>query len=78
MYLIGLSTFRSVEVLVCPGFGVSTFGYVDILVYRRFGLHVDVSVCRSFGLSMFRFVNVLVVDISVCRHVDQLPTKGPL
>ena len=53
---------------VCPRFGLSTFGYVEVLVCKRFGLStfwsVDVSVCQRFGLSTFwlstfRFVDVL-------------------
>ena len=50
-------------------FGLSMFWSVDVLVCRRFGLStlwsVDVLVCRR-----------LVVDVSVCRRFDQLPTKG--
>ena len=33
-------------------------------------------VCPDFGMSVFRFVDVLVVDVSVCRRFDQLPTNG--
>ena len=33
----GLSTFRSVDALVCWCFGMSTFWFVDALVCRRFG-----------------------------------------
>ena len=62
----GLSTFRSVDALVCWCFGMSTFWFVAALVL----------VCPHFGMSVFRFVDVLVVDISVCRRFDQLPTKG--
>ena len=62
----GLSTFRSVDALVCWCFGMSTFWFVAALVL----------VCRHFGMSLFRFVDVLVVDVSVCRRFDQLPTKG--
>ena len=61
----GLSTFRSVDALVCWCFGMSTFWFVAALVL----------VCRHFGMSVFRFVDVLVVDVSVCRRFDQLPTK---
>ena len=62
----GLSTFRSVDALVCWCFGMSTFWFVTALVL----------ICRHFGMSVFRFVDVLVVDDSVCRRFDQLPTKG--
>ena len=62
----GLSTFRSVDALVCWCFGMSTFWFVAALVL----------VCRHCGMSVFRFVDVLVVDVSVCRRFDQLPTKG--
>ena len=62
----GLSTFRSVDALVCWCFGMSTFWFVAALVL----------VCRHFGMPVFRFVDVLVVDVSVCRRFDQLPTKG--
>ena len=76
----GLSTFRFVDVLVCRRFGLSMFRFVDVLVCRRFGLStfwfVDVLVCRRFGLSTFRFFDVLVVDVSVCRHFDQLPPSA--
>ena len=61
----GLSTFRSVDALVCWCFGMSTFWFVAALVL----------VCRHFGMSVFRFIDVLVVDVSVCRRFDQLPTK---
>ena len=64
----GLSTFRSVDALVCWCFGMSTFWFVAALVL----------VCRHFGMSVFRFVDVLVVDVSVCRRFDQLPTKGSI
>ena len=62
----GLSTFRSVDALVCWRFGMSTFWFVAALVL----------VCRHFGMSVFRFVDVLVVNVSVGRRFDQLPTKG--
>ena len=62
----GLSTFRSVDALVCWCFGMSTFWFVAALVLF----------CRHFGMSVFRFVDVVVVDDSVCRRFDQLPTKG--
>ena len=62
----GLSTFRSINALVCWCFGMSMFWFVAALVL----------VCRHFGMSVFRLVDVLVVDVSVCRHFDQLPTKG--
>ena len=62
----GLSTFRSVDALVCWCFGMWTFWFVATLVL----------VCRHFGMSVCRFVDVLVVDVSVCRRFDQLPTKG--
>ena len=62
----GLSMFWSVDALVCWCFGMSTFWFVAALVL----------VCPHFGMSVFRFVDVLVVDISVCRRFDQLPTKG--
>ena len=65
----GLSTFWSVDVLVCRCFGMSTFWFVDALVCWRFGL-------STFWCVDFWFVDVLVVDISVCRSLDQLPTKG--
>ena len=80
VYLIVLSTFRSVDVLYINVFGRSMFWYVDVLVW--FGLSkfwsVDVSVCRRFGLLMFWYVDVLVcrrfslstfwsVDISVSQ-----------
>ena len=83
IYDNGMSIFRSVDVLVCRGFGLSTFWFVEVLVCRRFGLStlwpVDVLVCRRFGLSTFWFVDVLVcrrfglstfrfVDVSVCRR----------
>ena len=75
----GLSTFWCVDVLTCRRFGLSTFWSVDVLVCRHFGLStfwfVEVSVCRRFGLSTFWFVDVLVVDVSVCRRFDQLPTR---
>ena len=61
----GLSTFRSIDALVCWCFGMSMFWFVAALVL----------VCRHFGMSVFRLVDVLVVDVSVCRHFDQLPTK---
>ena len=61
----GLSTYRSVDALVCWCFGMPTFWFVTALVL----------VCRHFGMSVFRFVDVLVVDVSVCRRCDQLPTK---
>ena len=72
-FWFGLSTFWSVDVsvcrrldaLVCWYFGMSTFWFVAALVL----------VCRHFGMSVFRFVDVLVVDVSVCRRFDQLPTK---
>ena len=67
LYETCLSTFWSVDVLVCWRFGLSTFWFVDILVCRRFGLStfrsVDVLVCRRFGLLTFWFV-----DVSVCRR----------
>ena len=73
---LGLSTFWSVDVLVCRHFGLSTLWSVR----RRFGLStlqsVDVLVCRHFGIPVFRFVDVFVVDVSVSRRFDQLPTKG--
>ena len=65
----GLSTFRSVDTLVCWCFGMWTFWFVDALVCWRFGL-------STFGMSVLQFVDVLVVDVSVCRRFDQLPTKG--
>ena len=64
----GLSMFWSVDALVCWCFGMSTFWFVAALVL----------VCRHFGMSVFRFVDVLVVDVSVCRRFDQLPTKGSI
>ena len=74
-----LSTFWSIDVWTCRRFGLSTFWSIDVWVCRRFGLatiwSVDVSVCRRFGLSTFRFVDVLLVDVSVFRHFDQLPTE---
>ena len=70
--------FWSVDVLVFRRFGLVWF--VDVLVCRCFGLStfrsVDALVCWCFGMSTFRFVDVLVVDVSVCRRFDQLPTKG--
>ena len=64
---------------VCRRFVLSMFWSIDVWVCRRFGLSticgVNVLVCRRFGLSTFRFVDVLVVDVSVCRRFDQLPTK---
>ena len=77
----GLSTFRSVDALVCWCFGLSTFRSVDALVCWCFGMSTFwfvaslVLVCRHFGMSVFRFVDILVVDVSVCRRFDQLPTK---
>ena len=62
----GLSMFWSVDVSVCRRFGMSTFWFVAALIL----------VCRHFGMSVFRFVDVLVVDVSVCRRFDQLPSKG--
>ena len=69
--------FRFVKVLVCPRFGLSTFGQFDVLVCRRFGLStfwsVDVPFCRRFGLSTFW--------LSTLRFVDVLTgylQKGPL
>ena len=63
-FWFGLSTFWSVDVLVCRRFGLLTlwslmFWYVDVLVCRRFSFglstfrYVSVSVCRRFGLSTF-------------------------
>ena len=54
----------TVHVSVCRRFGLSTFWSDDSLV------------CRRFGVSTFRFVDVLVVDVSVRRRFDQLPTNG--
>ena len=51
-----------VEVLVCRRFGLSTLWFVDVLV------------CRRFGLSTFWVVDVLVVNVSVWRRFDQLPS----
>ena len=46
---------------------MSTFWFVDVLVYRRLGMSMfwfgDDLVCRRFGLSTCRFV-----DVSVCRR----------
>ena len=67
LYETCLSTFWSVDVLVCRRFGLTMFWFVDVLVCRRFGLStfrsVDVLVCRRFDLSTFWFV-----DVSVCRR----------
>ena len=64
IYDIEMSIFRSVYVLVCRRFGLSTFWFVEVLVCRRFGMltfwSVDVSVCGCFSLSKFWFVDVLV------------------
>ena len=67
--------------LYCPGFGLSTFWFVDVLVCRCFGMSTfwGVLVCRCFGLSTFWSVDVLVcrcfgmstfwfVDALVCRR----------
>ena len=73
----GLSTFWSVDVLVCRRFGLSTLWSVDVFGMSTFWFVAAlVLVCRHFGMWVFRFVDVLVVDVSVCRHFDQLPTKG--
>ena len=64
--------------LYSPRFGLSTFCMSTFLVGRCFGISTFWFglVCRYFGMSVFRFVDVLVVDDSVCRRFDQLPTKG--
>ena len=67
----GLSTFWSVDISVCLRFGLLE----DVLVCRRFSLSTFL-VCRHFGIPVFRFVDVFVVDVSVSRRFDQLPTKG--
>ena len=64
----GLSMFWSVDGLVCRCFGMSTFWYLNDLVCRRF----DLSTFRCVDIS----VDVLDVNVSVCRHFDQSPTKG--
>ena len=60
-FFFGWLIFWYFDVLVW--FGLSTFWSVDVLVCRRFGLlmfwSVDISVCQCFGLTTFRFVNVL-------------------
>ena len=72
--------FWFVDALVCRHFGLLTFWFIDVLVCQRFDLltlySVEVLDCRRFGVSTLRFVDVLVVDVSVCRRFDQLPTKG--
>ena len=63
--------FRSVDVLVCRRFGLSTFWFVDVLVCRRFGLStfwfVDVLVCRRFGLSTFWPATLMMMMIMITR-----------
>ena len=80
----GLSTFWPVTIKItlyellyflANTVDVSTFRFVDdVLFCRRFGF-VEVSVCRRFGLSTFWFVDVLVCrrfGLSTFRFVDVL------